>query len=59
MFQRYEKDLHQLLTALPSRFRPVIQQSIDALPAVFSLPMVLLHKDFGVNNVMVDVVTII
>lgn len=54
MFQRYEKDLHQLLTALPSRFRSVIQQSIDALPAVFSLPMVLLHKDFGVNNVMVD-----
>ncbi|CAG8291587.1 unnamed protein product [Penicillium salamii] len=32
---RYEKDLRQLLDALPSRFRPIIQQSIDSLPAVF------------------------
>ncbi|KAJ5229329.1 hypothetical protein N7489_010037 [Penicillium chrysogenum] len=56
MFRRYEKDLRQLLAALPSRFRPVIQQSIDSLPAIFSLPMVLVHKDFGVNNVMVDAV---
>ncbi|KAJ6179632.1 hypothetical protein N7519_010093 [Penicillium mononematosum] len=54
MFRRYEKDLRQLLAALPSRFLPVIQQSIDSLPAIFSLPMVLVHKDFGVNNVMVD-----
>ncbi|KAJ6021967.1 hypothetical protein N7540_007471 [Penicillium herquei] len=53
-FQRYEKDLRQLLVALPSRFQPIIQQSIDALPAIFSLPMVLIHKDFGVHNVMVD-----
>ena len=54
MIWRYEKDLRQLLDALPSRFRPIIQQSIDSLPAVFSLPMVLIHKDFGVNNIMVD-----
>jgi hypothetical protein len=54
MFQRYESDLRQLLAVLPSRFRPVIQQSIDSLPTIFSLPMVLVHKDFGVNNVMVD-----
>ncbi|KAJ5709144.1 hypothetical protein N7493_010478 [Penicillium malachiteum] len=53
-FQRYEKDLRQLLVALPSRFQPIIQQSIDALPAILSLPMVLIHKDFGVPNVMVD-----
>ncbi|CAG7968061.1 unnamed protein product [Penicillium nalgiovense] len=54
MFQRYENDLRQLLAALPSRFHPVIQQYIGSLPAVFSLPMVLVHKHFGVNNVMVD-----
>ncbi|KAJ5939725.1 hypothetical protein N7466_002859 [Penicillium verhagenii] len=54
MFQTYEKDLCQLHAALPSRFHPIIQQSIDALPAIFSLPMVLLHKDFGSSNVMVD-----
>ncbi|KAJ5609629.1 hypothetical protein N7528_010196 [Penicillium herquei] len=53
-YQRYEKGLRQLLVALPSRFQPIIQQSIDALPAIFSLPMVLIHKDFGVHNVMVD-----
>ncbi|KAJ5735594.1 uncharacterized protein N7483_000719 [Penicillium malachiteum] len=52
--QRYEKDLRQLLVALPSRFQPIIQQSIDTLPAIFALPMVLIHKDFGVHNVMVD-----
>lgn len=54
LFQRYEKDLQRLLAALPDRFRPIIQRSIDALPAIFSLPMVLLHKDFGVNNIMVN-----
>lgn len=52
--QRYERDLRPLLAALPDRFRPVIQQSIDALPAIVSLPIVILHKDFGVCNVMVD-----
>ncbi|KAL3475552.1 hypothetical protein BJX99DRAFT_247471 [Aspergillus californicus] len=54
LYQRYEIDLRRLLTALPDRFQSIIQQSIDALPAVFSLPIVLLHKDFGVCNVMVD-----
>lgn len=54
MQQRYAKDLQRLLAALPDRFYLIIQQSIDALPAIFELPMVLLHKDFGVCNVMVE-----
>ncbi|KAJ5723853.1 hypothetical protein N7488_001888 [Penicillium malachiteum] len=43
-YQRYEKD-------------PIIQQSIDALPAIFSLPMALIHTDFGVRNVMSELST--
>ena len=54
MRQIYETDLRRLLTALPNRFHPVIQQSIDSLPAIFSFPMVLLHRDFGTCNVMVN-----
>lgn len=55
LYQRYDEDLRRLLVALPDRFHPIIQQSIDALPAIsFSLSMVLLHKDFGMCNVMVD-----
>ncbi|OQE28130.1 hypothetical protein PENFLA_c005G08840 [Penicillium flavigenum] len=54
MFQRYESDLRQLFAAPPSCFRPVIQQSIESLLAIFSLLMVLVHKDVGVNDVMVD-----
>jgi aminoglycoside/choline kinase family phosphotransferase len=40
--------------SLPDRFRPLIQQSLDSLPAIFSLPMVLLHRDFGICNIMVN-----
>lgn len=53
LYREYEKDLQKLLTALPHRFHPIIQQVMNDLPAIFSLPMVL-HKDFGVSNVMVD-----
>lgn len=43
-----------LLAFLPERFRPVIQQTIGSIPAIVNLPMVLLHKDFGSCNIMVD-----
>ncbi|KAI1819288.1 hypothetical protein F4861DRAFT_150682 [Xylaria intraflava] len=49
-----EKELRLLLGALPERFHPVIKKSLDSIPAIFSLPVVLLHKDFGSCNVMVD-----
>ncbi|KAL9115811.1 MAG: hypothetical protein Q9227_000179 [Pyrenula ochraceoflavens] len=51
---RYEKELQLLLASLPQRFRPIIQNSLDSMPAILSLPMVLLHKDFGTCNIMVD-----
>ncbi|KAI0004021.1 hypothetical protein F4779DRAFT_600598 [Xylariaceae sp. FL0662B] len=51
---KYEKELRLLLTALPERFRPIIQRSLNLIPAIFSLPTVLLHKDFGTCNILVD-----
>jgi hypothetical protein len=52
--RRYEKELRLLFVSLPDRFRPIIQNSLDSMEAIFSLPMVLLHKDFGICNIMVD-----
>lgn len=43
-----------LLASLPIRFHPLIKKSLDSLPAIFSLPMVLLHNDFGSFNMLVD-----
>lgn len=54
LLDRYRGELTLLLTALPSRFHPFIQRSLDSLPAIFSLPMVLLHKDFGACNILVN-----
>ncbi|EFR03714.1 hypothetical protein MGYG_06711 [Nannizzia gypsea CBS 118893] len=54
LHQRYKKDLELLLISLPTRFRTVIEDLLTSLPAILSLPMVLLHKDFGVGNIIVD-----
>ncbi|KAJ2891206.1 hypothetical protein MKZ38_000733 [Zalerion maritima] len=51
---RYEKELRLLLTSLPDRFHPIIQKSLDPMLVISSLPVVLLHKDFGTCNIMVD-----
>ncbi|KAL4885671.1 hypothetical protein BJY04DRAFT_231099 [Aspergillus karnatakaensis] len=40
LYHQYKKELELLLTSLPC--------------PIFSLPMVLLHRDFGVCNIMVD-----
>ena len=32
----------------------IVQTCLDAMDAIFSLPMVLLHRDFGSCNIMVD-----
>lgn len=45
---RYKEELGLLLVSLLSRFHPIIQKFLGSLLAIFSLPMVLLHKDFGV-----------
>lgn len=50
----YAKDLQLLLCALPSRFHQIIQECLDSIKAIVSLPMVLLHRDFNDCNIMVD-----
>lgn len=54
LYYRYKKELDLLLASLPDRFHPLIQVSLSSLPTIFSLPMVLLHKDFGVCNIIVN-----
>ncbi|KAL7959373.1 hypothetical protein V8C34DRAFT_323048 [Trichoderma compactum] len=52
--QTYTKELRRLLSALPNRFHAIIEQCIRSMGDVMSLPMVLLHRDFGTCNIMVD-----
>ncbi|OAX82893.1 hypothetical protein ACJ72_02749 [Emergomyces africanus] len=54
LLHQYERELQLLLHSLPGRFHPFIRESLSSLRAILSLPMVLLHKDFGVCNIMVD-----
>ncbi|WVN91162.1 uncharacterized protein L203_106416 [Cryptococcus depauperatus CBS 7841] len=54
LYHQYEQDLNVLLASLPIRFHPLIKKSLDSLPAIFLLPMVLLHNDFGSFNILVD-----
>lgn len=55
--QTYTTELQLLLTALPIRFHTIIQSCIDSVDAILSLPMVLLHQDFGDSNIKVDETT--
>ncbi|KAG4441230.1 hypothetical protein IFR05_003278 [Cadophora sp. M221] len=50
----YTKDLQLLLHALPPRFHQIIRKCLGSMDAILSLPMVLLHRDFGTCNIMVD-----
>ncbi|KAJ5948777.1 hypothetical protein N7454_002084 [Penicillium verhagenii] len=54
---QYEKDLKLLLTCLPDRFSPLIQAVLESMSEFFSLPMALLHQDFGEFNILVDETT--
>ncbi|KAH8433854.1 uncharacterized protein LDX57_011491 [Aspergillus melleus] len=54
LYHRYQEELDSLLVSLPYRFHPLIQESLNLLPTIFSLPMVLLHRDFGVCNIFVN-----
>lgn len=49
----YTKDLQLLLHCLPLRFHQIIQKCLSSIKGILSLPMVLLHRDFGTCN-MVD-----
>jgi hypothetical protein len=54
-FQKnYLKELTMLQTALPGRFQPIVRICVDSVDNIFSLPMVLLHRDFSSYNIMVD-----
>jgi len=52
--QRYTSDLQLLLIALPERFRTVVQGMLDHLDSLSSLPMVLLDRNFGSSNILVE-----
>ncbi|KAK4101364.1 hypothetical protein N658DRAFT_425828 [Parathielavia hyrcaniae] len=52
--ETYLRDLRLLHSALPPRFRPIVQTCIDSMDDIMSLPMVLLHRGFGSCNIMVD-----
>jgi hypothetical protein len=54
LHRNYTNDLQRLLLSLPERFHPIIQSCLDQIDFVFSLPMVLLHRDFGMSNVLVE-----
>ena len=51
---KYIADLQILLSSLPERFHQVIRRCLDEMDKVLSLPMVLLHHDFGTSNILVD-----
>ncbi|KAJ0159176.1 hypothetical protein CTA2_10185 [Colletotrichum tanaceti] len=53
MLGTFERELHALLAALP-RLDKIIRATLASLPKVLSLPMVLVHKDFGDSNIMVQ-----
>lgn len=50
----FEKELQILLVALPDRCHATIRTTLASLPRILSLPMVLLHKDFGDCNIIVE-----
>ncbi|KAM4054655.1 phosphotransferase enzyme family protein [Hirsutella rhossiliensis] len=55
--ETFERELRMLLEALPVRLHHIIRKCIDSMDAIFSLPMVLLHTDFGDCNIIVDEAT--
>lgn len=58
MLQKQKKKLEMLRASLPERFQPFVQQSLEALPDIFTLlPAALAHKDFSECNVIVNETT--
>ena len=50
----YIRDLRLLLAVLPPRFQSIIRTCIGSMDDILSLPMVLLHRDFGTCNIIVN-----
>ncbi|PYH73339.1 uncharacterized protein BO88DRAFT_421738 [Aspergillus vadensis CBS 113365] len=57
LYNQYKSKLELLLISLPDQYHSLNQKFISSLHAIFSLPMVLLHRDFGVCNIMVNKTT--
>lgn len=53
----YVTDLELLVNSLPSRVQHTLKTCINAIDDILSLPMVLLHRDFGPCNIIVDEAT--
>ena len=51
---KYVHELHILLDTLPIRFHSSIKRCLNSMDEIFSLPMVLLHGDFGCSNILVE-----
>ncbi|KAG8156544.1 hypothetical protein KVR01_013648 [Diaporthe batatas] len=54
MAETFVRDLEALLLSLPDRFHTTIRATLVSLPSILSLPMVLLQKDFGDCNIIVE-----
>ncbi|KAE8145081.1 hypothetical protein BDV25DRAFT_170825 [Aspergillus avenaceus] len=54
LYCQRKEELDALRLSLPDRFHPFIRESLDLLPTILSLPMVLLQNDFGVFNIIVN-----
>ncbi|KAI9803255.1 MAG: hypothetical protein M1825_002046 [Sarcosagium campestre] len=52
--RKYVRDLNLLIHSLPPRFQKFVQECLNSMNEILSLPMVLLHRDFGTCNIMVD-----
>ncbi|KID94723.1 Aminoglycoside phosphotransferase, partial [Metarhizium majus ARSEF 297] len=50
----YIRDLELLRESLPNRFHSVLQACLGFIDDIMTLPVVLLHKDFGACNLLVD-----
>lgn len=55
--QSYTKALEVLLSHLPSRFHPLIQQCLDSMESILSLPMIISHWDLNALNFLVGPTT--
>jgi aminoglycoside/choline kinase family phosphotransferase len=54
MAETFDKELQVLLATLPDWFRSIIRATLASLASILSLPMVLVHEDFGDCNIMVQ-----
>ncbi|KAJ6440251.1 fungal specific transcription factor domain protein [Purpureocillium lavendulum] len=52
--ETFARELQMQLGSLPARFHTIVRATLASLPSILTLPMALLHKDFGDCNIIVD-----